>query len=802
MVEEIRRFFKEKGFHPLVAWARFFDGVHGRRVTVEQFAESMGSLAYDGSAEDLFHRIDREGKGFLTLMEIDRCSADLWNSFKAWSCQTFSEAAEMAAKLGRTNDETDEGSNLKRSSTDIAHSRLSLVSARHMAITSPGAGGRRKTSELIGISERDDAEPSEKENAAPLIRRGSRRSMTLSSALKCGFNKNQFMDNSVQLGWYNSSETILFKALDLKGCGYVIAEDIVWFEKEKEVQAKKLISKTKTNKGNLTLMRQRVQATRSLQAFLAFLRRQYGCVFKAWRILFDKDGTMSVTRKTFLAACRSVGWAGDHASLWRALEIDESGTALCEDLAPSQTRALSKFKVWMVNSFGDSKTMMRALNTANGTRTKLSKSGRLTKDLWTEACMKKRCPVDFHDIFDLVDYEGHGSVMVKNFRFLDTWQVCTPWLLEDPCPEAVKQLKSLLVYRYKTHVKAWVKLIDRSYSGKATWADFKAALQQINFKGNFAAAWLALDEDNSGHITLQEFDETAADTLATFRCWCDSEFGGVVLAFRAMDADESQTLSYKEFRKGVKEHGYRGHDVQRLFHSLDIESKGQLRPEDLFFLDEWELTEILDVHLIDDVTDSDNDKDSDDDDSDSDSSENDGQVTLDETKMKAKGPQHSRRSALPWPRIDPGETPPNPSGKRSKLLPGCLPTGLLHRARAKKLPKQARPLHIQILEALRSSRDGGSSSRATTMMSVTPRPGSTTGLPETGHGSPDLRAILTADSSQCVSPAWPDRQTWTSDSSRCSSPVRLHELLPPRSRSALGSSRDSPIRNAPWDFSL
>lgn len=196
--------------------------------------------------------------------------------------------------------------------------------------------------------------------------------------------------------------------------------------------------------------------------------------------------------------------------------------------------------------------------------------------------MKTQCPVSFDDVFNFVNSAGKHSINVKNFQFLDEWQISTEWLLQEPSYDTLQELTELLIYRYKHHVRAWVKLIDRSRSGKATWTDFKLALEKIHFKGNFAAAWLALDTDMSGFITLKEFDEVAADSVATFRCWCDSEFGGVLLALNALDTDKTQTISYKEFRRGLDKHSYRGRDIQRLFYSMDMEGRGQLRPDDLF----------------------------------------------------------------------------------------------------------------------------------------------------------------------------------------------------------------------------
>merc|ERR1719382_1353824 len=50
-----------------------------------------------------------------------------------------------------------------------------------------------------------------------------------------------------------------------------------------------------------------------------------------------------------------------------------------------------------------------------------------------------------------------------------------------------------------------------------------------------AGAWLALDQDLSGFISLMEIDPVAHVTLVKFKNWADKEFGGVRSAFTCMD---------------------------------------------------------------------------------------------------------------------------------------------------------------------------------------------------------------------------------------------------------------------------
>lgn len=654
---------------------------------MQEFEAGMEMLHFTHDAKDIFRLLDRAETGFVTLNEIDHFSSDLWRSFQTWCAQSFECAEEMVASLGTTL------------IVDKLHRRRD-------AFVPPKDKPDALSREFSGraISRASVSHLSGRAGESFLFQEQS-------------FNKKLFIENSVRLGWYNSSESILFKALDINNAGVVVANDIAWFDKQRKAHLRRNTSTVRD-----AHMKTRVQGMRSKQSFVAFLKRQYGCIFRAWRVLFDEDGSMVVTRKDFFAACRSISWRGDLVALWHTLDNDDNGHTTLEELAPREACVLARFKQWMISNFGEAKAFMRALNTVDGGHTKLSRSGRFTKDLWIGACKKKRCPINFHFVFDMLDFEGQGSVMLKNLKFLDRWHINTEWLLVQPSPKIARELKDLLHYRYNQSVKAWVRVFDRTHSGKVTWTDFKAALEHINFKGNAAAAWAALDDDVSGYLTLKEFDAAAATQIATFRCWCDDEFGGVVPAMEALDADESGTITFREFRDGVKKHGFNGEDLQHLFHSLDIDEKGKFKPCDLAFLDEWELAEILDAEDLHDFTESEVETSSDEiaEDTEEDEEDKEHSMTCVDAQIPQKSmPRQSLRSSQPWPRINRNERPPSPSGMRSKLLAGA---GALIE---KRVLKQTPPLHIEIMAALKSRKahGGKTSTQPTSAIPDTPDTG-------------------------------------------------------------------------------
>lgn len=487
---------------------RYFDLNYDRRIDAEEFADGMMQLHYPGDVQALFEEIDTDGSGFITMNEIDHVSTDLWNSFRAWCGQSFTSAEEMEAQL--TNCIFSEGvftiqTGVKLSKEEISSKKATLV-----------AHG--------------------------------------------GFTKKQFLENSVRLGWYGEWEVILFKALDRRRSGRVCASDFAgWFEKAraKQLRLSQLrargtgqgdglgmvkLQRSQTGFSMSLQMYSKVQAGRSLRAFKTYLRRSFGSLFRAWRCLLDSQGSMKVVRKHFFKQVSALGWKGDVASLWHALDWDDSGTTHLSDLAPLEARMLALFKHWCNKKYGNAKAAMQALNTSRGTKFKLSKACRLNLEQFVEACEVLKCPCDVEEIFHLMDWELCGSITISDMQYLDKWHVTQDWLTADIDPAAGKSFIEMLITRYRHVVKAWCRALDRWSCGRATYADFKWAVEHISFKGNMVGAWLSLDSDFDGFITLREVDEMAAGVLAQFRCWAHDTFGSVVLAIESLDKDSSGQL--------------------------------------------------------------------------------------------------------------------------------------------------------------------------------------------------------------------------------------------------------------------
>merc|ERR1719161_1490467 len=148
---------------------------------------------------------------------------------------------------------------------------------------------------------------------------------------------------------------------------------------------------------------------------------------------------------------------------------------------------------------------------------------------------------------------------------------------------------TLLVRKYKNYLKAWRRALDRDSSNRVNWHEFEMAAQKLEFTGNVAGAWRHLDEDLSGFITLKEIDPDSHASLLSFKAWADNEFGGARNAFKVLDADNSGELTFREFRRTVRDFGFEGSPMA-LFEALGAEGTGKMTMtiEDISFLDDRE----------------------------------------------------------------------------------------------------------------------------------------------------------------------------------------------------------------------
>jgi len=382
-----------------------------------------------------------------------------------------------------------------------------------------------------------------------------------------------------QCGWDGGSEDLLFHAIDIEVEGILAARELRWLESEVHRHRVKENARLVATRESMRKSAARQWAQMMLKNFKAFLARGFGPTYHAWRRVLDPDGSMTLPRATLFKICRNLNWKGDVRALWRALDFDNSGSTTLEELDPHCAQLLAQFKDWAERTFGPKPAvaMWKELS-----KRRLRK---LTYLQFAQECQVRGFERKLKTLAAWLDWHGKKYIEEDDLRFLDGWRT-PPWLVAQPNPEAAEQFRRHLKHKYGHYLRAWRTVMDRDGSNCCNWHEFVDAAKQMKFHGDVAGAWLAMDDDLSGFVSIKEIDEPTHNALAEFKTWATEEFGGVGVAFKVLDKDHSSELTYKEFRFAVRSYGFTG-DLQKLFETLDQDRTGCLQGKELAFLDRW-----------------------------------------------------------------------------------------------------------------------------------------------------------------------------------------------------------------------
>lgn len=390
----------------------------------------------------------------------------------------------------------------------------------------------------------------------------------------------QFMKRVPTLGWAGQLEELLFGCMDHNGSGVITTDNLRWFDEEKKRQKRKQRAKAAAANNAERRIKEKLVCTKSLADFKDFLRRRQGCLYRAWRRDLDTQGTLSVVQKDLFKSCRVMGWNGDVRALWKGLDADDSGVTTLTEVDASSARYLALLKHWADNEFGSAEVAFTAIQKKDSRKAKKSEFL-----VFAQRFGYPGSKSEISKIFNFLDWEGKKYLLQADFVFLQAWRPPT-WLIAQPNPEAAEQLKTVLTRKYRHLVKAWRVAMDKDGSNRLSWGEFEEGCKRVGFKGDVPGAWLTLDEDLSGAITLGELDPKGYKALMDLKSWADAEFGGVRSAFRVLDVDGSGSLTFLEFKRAIHDYGFTG-DCLRLFLSLDCDGRGEISLFEVAFLDQW-----------------------------------------------------------------------------------------------------------------------------------------------------------------------------------------------------------------------
>lgn len=391
----------------------------------------------------------------------------------------------------------------------------------------------------------------------------------------------QFRSGLLLIGWQGEKEDVLFDSMDKTGSGYVTVEDLDWIQDVSKKHQCKVNAKALVLNNTDLRIKDKIARLNALRDFKEFLLKSHNNLFHAWRREFCLDDSMSLHRRELFKACHDMNWKGDTKALWRALDADNSGVAGLEELDLQIARDLAKYKAWADKKFGSSKALFQALGKGGAHKIPL--------DECVTVAMRRGFPGNrgaAQHFFVMLDLDKKRVFTEKEFLVLDTWKPA-PWLRALPNPKAAEDFRALLIEMYGHPVRAWRSALDLDGSNHVSWREFEDGAKRLGFTGDIPGAWLVIDADSSGYVTLKELDPTAGDycELMNFKAWAETEFGGVRSAFKVFGAVGSKGLTFLEFRSMCKNYGYLGH-CQVVFNALDCDGNQNITLQEVGFLDE------------------------------------------------------------------------------------------------------------------------------------------------------------------------------------------------------------------------
>mmetsp|Transcript_45527 Transcript_45527/g.145172 ORF Transcript_45527/g.145172 Transcript_45527/m.145172 type:complete len:702 (+) Transcript_45527:86-2191(+) len=414
----------------------------------------------------------------------------------------------------------------------------------------------------------------------------------------------EFEDACAKHGYSGIPSAIFYGILDLDGVGSISLQDMAVLESdallreltlnpvfEMGLEAAKASARQRRNRDLLHCQARK----NALREFRSRVRAVSGGSFiRGWRSILDQNGNLAVSNIELLKGCRKIGFRGNVVALWKAMDVDDDGTALLREVDVRMAMVLAMFKKWAAEKYGCCIAALEQL-----AATARQKSATYSVEEFTSALclanfpripglMSKQAALMLHEAFDLA---GTGSISSQNVAFLDRWEP-SPWLCADPDAEGRDRLIALLRSRYSNLIVAWRRLFDHDNTNRVSYKDFSAACRGLRIQ-NVPGIWRALDRDMSGFISLHMIDLGSADVLQNFKEWAEMTFGTIQYAFRAMDSSGSNALSLPAFKRTLQNFGYAA-DGRVLFQSLKPESSGRqggrdprLTLADLRYLSFW-----------------------------------------------------------------------------------------------------------------------------------------------------------------------------------------------------------------------
>jgi len=388
----------------------------------------------------------------------------------------------------------------------------------------------------------------------------------------------QFQNAYRQHGWHHGQEEQLFDGLS-SNKEYITSEDMKWLG----VEIRRSLRKEKARQ--MAYQEQRLKERkciidphRSLEELKHTLKRKFGgSLLRAWRRIFCNRETLSMQKPQFIKACAELGWRKDVRAMWYLLDKDNNGNVTLEEFDYDSGQALARFSKYLFQNFKSVEAAFRVLDVDGNMY--------VPKEEFVRQASRMGFERTASYLFAGFDLNNAGKLFEEDMRFLDRWKP-RAFLTADPNEAAAQQVKSKLLKKHGSYLRAWKMSLDRDGDNRCTWDEFRDACKEIGCMEDVPGAWCALDRRREGALTLQDVDPSAGEALLEFRGWAVEQFGSVKSCFTVLDDDGSNEVTPFEFKQACRAYGFPG-PAKLVFKALDTANKGVLSSEDVSFLDEW-----------------------------------------------------------------------------------------------------------------------------------------------------------------------------------------------------------------------
>jgi len=327
-----------------------------------------------------------------------------------------------------------------------------------------------------------------------------------------------------------------------------------------------------------------------LELFREYLIEAYGSIFRAWHFGLDKNSDGILGFQEFCSSCRSIGFNYNLGALWIALDTDGSGNISLREICPDAEDHLLIIANFILDN--GILTMSEAWRYFDSDRNERIDYGEFASKL-KKLGWNKQFNIEPGLIFDLLDTSCDGLIEKfefshiplpadENFAEFKKKQKQRFFDVEDQYGEAYAEFETFCENIYGTMIRAW-HAFAKDRNSKLRFEIFCSVARRLGYTGNLKRAWLFMDKDCDGILTIHDFTPNATLTIDNFMRTALSFSGNITeLWYNILNPNRAEFITATEFIDAIRPMGMSNHgNVVALFRLLDIIGKDQLTLESL-----------------------------------------------------------------------------------------------------------------------------------------------------------------------------------------------------------------------------